>query len=216
MNHPSTPPPPVPPLRRKRPESVQLAAISSGSSSPVDSVFMSPSRPGFPSTGAHSLSRHQSLSGVSRPRAGEALPEPIANLQKTLTSLGQKAAPRLDSARYKAEAAFTPRGFVQHSHARPGLGGLSGRWGVREGEERLIDSEDEAAGDGDSSVGQDITGDSVRGPGGEEPEWSQRLRRLKMGETENDGGRESPSSRRSFGVERDELKWPAGDGWKRL
>ncbi|KAH9932368.1 uncharacterized protein B0H18DRAFT_987818 [Fomitopsis serialis] len=210
MNHPS-PPPPVPPLRHRRPESVQLAPIS-----PVDAVFMSPSRPSFAGTGAHSLSRHHSLSGVPRPRAaGEALPEPIANLQKTLTSLGQKAAPRLDSARYKAEAAFTPRGFVQHSHARPGLGGLGGRWGVREGEERLIDSEEEAVGDGESSVGQDITGDSVRSPGSEEPEWSRRLRRLKMGEGENDGGRESPS-RRSFGVERDELKWPAGDGWKRL
>ena len=50
--------------------------------------------------------------------------------------------------------------------------------------------------------------------GGEEPEWSQRLRKLKMGDAESDG-RESPS-RRSFGVERDDLKWPAGEGWKRL
>lgn len=215
MNHPS--PPPLPPLRRKRPESVQLPPISSGSPSPVDSPFMSPSRPSFPSSGTgagmHGLSRHQSLSG--RPRPGEALQEPIANLQRTLTSLGQKAAPRLDSARYKAEAAFNPRGFVQHSHARPGLSGLGARWGVQEGEERLIDSDDEAVGDGESSVGQDITGDSAKSPGGEEPEWSQRLRRLKMGEAENDGGRESPS-RRSFGVERDEMKWPTGEGWKRL
>lgn len=149
--------PPLPPSRRKRPESVQLAPISSGSSSPVDSPFVSPSRPSF--QGNHSLSRHHSLSGVGRPR-GETLPEPIANLQKTLTTLGQKAAPRLDSARYKAEAAFTPRGFVQHSNSRAGLGGLAGRWIAREAEERLIDSEDEVAGDGESSVGHDITGDS--------------------------------------------------------
>lgn len=209
MHHTSAPP--VPPLRRRRPESVQLPPISSGSPSPVDSPFASPSRPGF--TGNHSLSRHHSLSGVPRAR-GEALPEPIANLQKTLTTLGQKAAPRLDSARYKAEAAFNPRGFVQHSNSRPGLGGLAGRWSAREAEERLIDSEDEVVGDGESSVGQDITGDSMTATGGEEPEWSQRLRKLKMGDAEGDG-RESPS-RRSFGVERDDLKWPAGEGWKRL
>ncbi|KZT66594.1 hypothetical protein DAEQUDRAFT_767823 [Daedalea quercina L-15889] len=211
MHHAS--PPPLPPLRRRRPESVQLAPISSGSPSPVDSPFASPSKPAFQSVST--LSRHQSLSGIARPRAGEALPEPIANLQKTLTTFGQKAAPRLDSARYKAEAAFNPRGFVQHSHARPGLSGLGGRWGVQEGEERLIDSEDEAVGDGESSVGQDITGDSVAAPGGVEPEWSQRLRRLRMGDAEGEGGTESPS-RRSVGVERDELKWPTGDGWKRL
>ena len=98
--------------------------------------------------------------------------------------------------------------------SRPGLGGLAGRWSAREAEERLIDSDDEVVGDGESSVGQDITGDSMTATGGEEPEWSQRLRRLKMGDAEGDG-RESPS-RRSIGVERDDLKWPAGEGWKRL
>ena len=86
MHHTSAPP--LPPLRRKRPESVQLLPISSGLPSPVDPPFLSPSRLAFQAN--HSLSRHHSLSGVLHRR--EALPEPIAILGRPGGS-GSRLAP---------------------------------------------------------------------------------------------------------------------------
>ncbi|KZT07848.1 uncharacterized protein LAESUDRAFT_742648 [Laetiporus sulphureus 93-53] len=198
-------PPPIPPHRKKRPESVQITPTST---SPVDSPFASPVRGAhaLPSSGAsiHSstsqpaLSRHSSLS--ARSRHSDGIAEPIANLQRTLSTLHQKAQPRLDSARFKAEAAFAPRGFVQHS--QPGS-----RWLRQEGEERLMSEDETDTGRDDESVGQDVEETES------EKERNERLRKLRLGNRDEVPAVDRPQQ---VGVERDDLKWPAGNGWKRL
>lgn len=142
-----------------------------------------------------------SFSGRSYRSDGSALSEPIANLQKTLTNLHQKAQPHFDSARYKAEAAFNPRGFVQHSQS-------STRWTSQEGEERLISDDDDGGEGKDDSESQIQDVEESDG----EKDWNERLRRLKMGEGLDD--HQADSNR--LGLERDDLKWPVGEGWKRL
>ncbi|OSX63792.1 hypothetical protein POSPLADRAFT_1055874 [Postia placenta MAD-698-R-SB12] len=224
MHHASPPPPPpAPPARKRRPESVQLqlGPAAGGDASPF--VSPSPSVAYFPSSLSHqgpgspsrqgSLSRHHSLSssGSVGARAGsfhsDGAPAPLADLRRTLSSLHQRAAPRLDSARYKAEAAFTPRGFVQH--AQPGT-----RWMREDGEESLIEGDDDSGLGQDDAAGVDRDVD-VEEYSGDESELSQRLRKIRMREGAEDGQEKAAAARR-VGVERDELKWPAGDGWERL
>ncbi|KAI0938331.1 hypothetical protein AcV5_000035 [Taiwanofungus camphoratus] len=194
-------PPRVPPPPRRRPDSV---AFTPSSSSSAESTFASPVQPSFPSA-AGGLSRHSSLSARPRERDGAGLSEPIANLQRTLSNLQLKAAPRLDAARYKAEGALSRRGFLQHS--QPGA-----RWLRKEGEERLIDGDGDGDGDGDddeAGVGRDDGGLDVDGGEGSDVEGSD-------GGGGGGGGVDADEGVRRAGVERDELKWPAGEGWKRL
>ncbi|KAH9848962.1 hypothetical protein C2E23DRAFT_897195 [Lenzites betulinus] len=275
MHQPSTPPVPPPP-RRKRPESVQLTPTSQAGDSP----FANPAPPASSASSPSSLmlSRHLSLSttrerqrelerelerererergreGRDRSRESAFTPDgAIGSLQKTFTSLQLRAQPALDAARFKAEGAFSRRGFVQHGAHGP-------RWMRREGEARLMDDVD---GDADVDVGADEGADAGRvgragagakmkaklaGEGGGLKEdgagrgWS---RGGEAGDDESsldhDSGEDSERERarveerarrwREGGVDvavvddgararmvlqRDDLKWPAGDGWRPL
>ncbi|GBE89335.1 hypothetical protein SCP_1503430 [Sparassis crispa] len=218
----SSPPPVLPPLRR-RPESVQLSP--SPTALELTSPVPSPMHASFPSTlpsappthsysqGQRGLSRHLSMSSslAGRPRQErDAMSEgsPMASLQKTLVGLHQRAQPHLENARYKAEAGLTRRGFVQHQNGP--------RWMMQRSEERLVSTDTgESGGDGDvglgtdeSSVDQDLDVDT----GPEEPEghaWEERLRRRRMEKGQN-------ARKDLLGVERDNLKWPVGEGWRPL
>ncbi|KAI0777827.1 hypothetical protein BD413DRAFT_519934 [Trametes elegans] len=243
MHQPSPPPVPPPP-RRKRPESVQLTPTSQVFESP----FANPPVPPSSSTNM-SLSRHLSLSsnrerdrqrdrdrdrgeGRDRSRDSAFTDSAIGSLQKTISNLQLRAQPALDAARFKAEGAFSRRGFVQHGPHGP-------RWMRAEGEARLIDDVDgaeredqggggddprlglrglpEARGRGwkgeyggdDSSLDHDDTGeDSER----ERERVEERARRWREGGVDvavvDDG--------RRMLLERDDLKLPAGEGWRPL
>ncbi|KAI0674708.1 hypothetical protein C8Q78DRAFT_1016369 [Trametes maxima] len=245
MHHPSPPPVPPPP-RRKRPESVQIA--------PSDSPFANPTAP---SSSNLMLSRHLSLSSTrererqrekerekergreSRDRSRDSAftDSAIGSVQKAFTNLSLRAAPAFDAARYKAEGAFSRRGFVQHGAHGP-------RWMRGEGETRLMDdvddegdvrrdtgafddSEKEAekgateargrgwrgaygAADDESSLDHDSnTGDDSER---ERERVEERARRWREGGVDvavvDDG--------RRMVLERDDLKWPAGEGWRPL
>ncbi|OCH86406.1 hypothetical protein OBBRIDRAFT_797204 [Obba rivulosa] len=204
LHHPA--PPPLPPPRRPRPESAQLSPAPSSTDLALSVTSAPPHRTGghTRTTSQGGLSRHLSMSS-GRGGAREASPDagsPFAQLQRTFSNLHQRAAPRLDAARYKAEAGFTRRGFVQHS------------WARQEGEERLMD--DDGAGldrDESEELDQDsaLEADSSEG----EESWERKLRRLKLQHDEASGSRE-PVPR--VGMERDQLKWPVSesDGWKPL
>lgn len=179
-------PPPIPPPRKRRPESVsvQLTPTASTESSP----FFTPnavqqhlaqleqrdraSSTGTPTPAFPSLSRQLSSPSRRRDSASVNAPtSPMAHLQRTLTSLQ----PKLEAARYKAEAGFSKKGYVHHPHRSP--------W-VEEGEEGLmpasrakkelgIDWQTDEEGDGggiDSSFGDEEPGqDSIaRGRSGEQ------------------------------------------------
>ncbi|KAI0309851.1 hypothetical protein OF83DRAFT_1157242 [Amylostereum chailletii] len=178
MHHP-VPPPAPPPLRRPRPESVQLA---------------SPSTTTFPSsaTSFPKLARHMSLSSAgSRERSRDREDrgrdggggQPLAQFQKTLSGLG----PRLDAARYKAEAGLSRRGFIN-------IPTSTGLWRTGEATDRLVTTPEPAsASSSDGGLGVDLETES----------------------DEDERERERARERRGRG-ERDGMKWPAGEGWKPL
>ncbi|TBU57117.1 hypothetical protein BD310DRAFT_930036 [Dichomitus squalens] len=212
LHHP-TPPPVPPPPRRKRPESAQLTPTSS---SPFESPFADTPRSSTSSPSNLHLSRHLSLSSTKRDTDRERnwdtfSDSPIGSLQKTFTNLSLRGKPALDAARYKAEGAFSKRGFVQRGPRGPG-------WMREDGEARLMDDVDDGEAtspgldvdDADSSLDQDGAGDRER--------VEDRARRWQRGGVDvalvdrEDGARGG----RRMVVERDDLKWPAGEGWKPL
>lgn len=178
---------PLPPPRRKRPESIQLTAASSTTELPSStSAFPSHTRvPSFQGLSRHiSLTRDRDATDVS----------PMSHIQKTISNLQLKAQPKLDAARYKAEAGLSRRGFVHHSHA-------PARW-MEEGEQGLItDTHNEDEDDG-AHVDRDPYTES---PTDDEPSSGEDLERMK-----NSG------AHRDFLGQTDNLKWPAGEGWRPL
>lgn len=215
MHHPT--PPSVPPVpRRPRPESAQLTPISS----PPDSPFANPPPPPNPTPSHLMLSRHHSLlSARERERDREpADGSPLGSLQKTLTSLQLRAQPKLDAARFKAEAGLTRRGFVRHAGGAP-------PWMRAEGEERLMDDADESDGASrdSASVDQDADADEPESPnpsrgrfgvGGKSIE--ERARLFREGGVDVAVVEDAERDRRKLVLERDGLKWPAGEGWAPL
>lgn len=225
MHHPSPPLPPLPPpMRRKRPESVQV--LPSGqiifdeqrTSKDIDST---PNRnsglarhnsldtsklPGHRrtslSTSASSLSSsHTQGSSLSHPLPHTTpFDSPLSNIQRTIASLqpkldGLQLQPRLEKVRYKAEAGLSRRGFVRD--AQGGKSGLEG-----EEEEGLVGTRGrkvrgrwEKNGDGNSAEDS-----SDAGPAQDTPDVDDG----------DDYFRGRPS------VEKDNLKWPVGEGWKPL
>ncbi|KAG1726029.1 uncharacterized protein EDB91DRAFT_1061853 [Suillus paluster] len=184
MHHAATPP--LPPPRRKRPESIQVTPASSTTelSSPV---FPSHAR----TSSFQGLSRHLSL---TRDRDTTDA-SPMSHIQKTISNFQLKAQPKLDAARYKAEAGLSRRGFVHHSHI-----GAPGRW-VEEGEQGLMT--DTRSEDDD---GAHVDRDPYTEPStDDEPSSGENLERMKNSRV-----------RRDFPKEADNLKWPAGDGWRPL
>ncbi|KAG2089349.1 uncharacterized protein F5147DRAFT_587243 [Suillus discolor] len=181
MRHTATPP--VPP-RRKRPESIQITAASSTTELPT-SAFPSHTR----TSSFQGLSRHISF---TRDRDTTDA-SPMSHIQKTISNLQLKAQPKLDAARYKAEAGFSRRGFVHHSHA-------PARW-MEEGEQGLMTDTRREDDDG-AHVDRDPNTES---PTDDEPSSGEDLERMK-----NFG------VHRDFLKEKDNLKWPAGEGWRPL
>lgn len=110
----------------------------------------------------------------------------MANLQRTLASFQLKAQPKLDAARYKAEAGLSRRGYVYHSHNSP--------W-IEEGEKGLIGPNIE---DEDSQPGVDP---DYEGADDEHSSEEMRGRRIAAGWDKGHA---------------DSLKWPVGEGWKPL
>jgi hypothetical protein len=196
MHHTSTPP--LPPPRRKRPESVQLVPISNANITKITSS----SSHARTSSSFQGLSRHVSL---TRDRGkdldhGSTDASPISHIQKTISNLQLKAQPRLDAARYKAEAGLNRRGFVPHS---PG-----GRW-MEEGERGLMTDTDtrwEEADDG-AHVDVDRDTDLYLDPPSADDKPSSEEDRERM---------EDSGVCRDFLKEADNLKWPAGEGWRPL
>ncbi|VDC05833.1 unnamed protein product [Peniophora sp. CBMAI 1063] len=183
--HQTTPPPVPPPARRKRPESVQVL-----SSSPHQDVFsdvhaaqfppppplLSARHPSFKAAAEHSA-RHSSFSGASpggrtnRHARQQSVEEGATAALHQFRGALAGLAPKIDAARYKAEAGLSRRGYVP---------GMTKR--RNEGAQRLVDSDEEdeeGAGAGPSVIEEE---DNGLGPGST----------------------------------RDDMKWPAGDGWRSL
>ncbi|KAH7881884.1 hypothetical protein F5I97DRAFT_462945 [Phlebopus sp. FC_14] len=175
--------PPLPPPRRKRPESVQLT-LNSSTNEPAE--FTSVKLPYLHSrtSSFQGLSRHLSL---TRDRDTTDSSSPMSNIQKTITNLQLKAQPRLEAARYKAEAGLSKRGYVNPAQ----FGGT--RW-REESEEGLI-SDTRWTADPYSESTTDDDPDS----------GDERVDRLKSGTSHSD-----------VLTGADNLKWPAGEGWKPL
>lgn len=110
-------------------------------------------------------------------------------IQRTIAKL-DALQPKLDAARYKAEAGISRRGYVNHSH-------FGTKW-VEEGEEGLMsDGVSVDRGDGashDFGNVSDVTSDDER----------------------SDGKREGKSQVAEPSIDQDSLKWPAGEGWRPL
>lgn len=193
--------PPLRPISRKRPESVQLSPTvpPAGPFGDAESPFLS-SRSDSPhsarSAPPHNITRHLSATYEARERdrsppqtSGSRPSVPLSHIQKAFTDLHQKAQPRLDSARYKAEAGLMKRGFVRH-------GGADRRW-HEDVETRLVGSDV----DDSESSGVDV-----------DPEDTPFNSKVAMfnGEASTD---------RTVGAgqtDRDDLKWPRGEGWTPL
>lgn len=101
MYHPATPPKVPPPMRRKRPESIQVVGSSTSGETLFEELVQRFEREGEGRTLRRSSLSHSALSGRE--------PVTLAGLQRTFASLQ----PRLDQARYKAEAGMSRRGFIQ-------------------------------------------------------------------------------------------------------
>ncbi|KAK7685080.1 hypothetical protein QCA50_011917 [Cerrena zonata] len=227
--HQPVPPPVPPPIRsKKRPESVQL----DGNLPPQPQT---PSRP-TPMT-SHNLSRHLSLSSPAHSRPSARDPSsvsdsPMSTVQRALSQFQQKAAPKIDKARYKAEAGLSRRGFVSHERQK---------WLRREGEEPLMDDPESPADreggwtnrrvfDDDDEDDMQLNGfERVDGYKKEESGTSEEEKERVWGDRRRNGVQkelgsmrekqmEVPSMRgsREWLYDRDDLKWPAGDGWKPL
>lgn len=145
-----------------------------------------PATPGF-----SNLTRRVSLSSTHS-RASSIDSSPMKrNIQKTLSSFQ----PKLDAARYKAEAGLSRRGYVNHTTPGP----AAFRNWAAEGEQSLIEDDDSATVDGSSSFSFD---DDAEGPFASPRTPGPASGRSKVLQ---DGA-----------LERDEMKWPAGDGWRPL
>ncbi|KAI6158111.1 hypothetical protein BKA82DRAFT_22120 [Pisolithus tinctorius] len=181
--------PPLPPPRRKRPESVQLM--------PPSGTIDAPSSPHIPLY-LHTHSRTPSYQGLSRhvslTRGSDTTDSsPMSNIQKTISNLQSKAQPKLDAVRYKAEAGISRRGFVNHAQF-----GSSMRWRGEDEEGLMADT-------------QGITADVDQDPNLQ----SVTDNDLSSGEDREARTRAEDSHRR-FIREADNLKLPPGEGWAQL
>ncbi|KAF7973096.1 hypothetical protein HWV62_16196 [Athelia sp. TMB] len=208
--HHNSPPPAPPPRRRPESISVQITPTASPDSSPfftpnaVHQHFSqdqqdrprsgSTTSPSFPGLTRHLSHPSQRRDSTNTSASTDTNPSAIAHLQRTLTSLQLKAQPKLDAARYKAEAGFSRKGYVHHPHRSP--------W-VEEGEEGLMPSQRAR-----KDLGMDWQDDDGSDGAGVDSSFG-----------DEDGGENAHNARGRVGLdqrERDSLKWPAGEGWKPL
>ncbi|THH04708.1 hypothetical protein EW145_g5321 [Phellinidium pouzarii] len=192
--------PPLPPPRRRRPDSVQLTPRPKLSDSGADADPRSPFANAFAAALEKRSGRADADADRSRDREREQ-PKPLASLQRTFSALQARAQPTLARARYKAEAGLAPRrGFVPNGRDYH----LAGEAG-----DRLVSSDDAGAGmdpvndyGGDVSMDEDEGLGAGWGSGGED-----------VGEDTIRG-----RGRGRFGSTRvrDDLKLPEGEGWAPL
>lgn len=134
---------------------------------------------------------------------------PMAGLHKTFTQLQQKAQPKIDAARYKAEAGLSRRGFVHHQQ---------GKWLREDVEASLIDDDGEFGGGGMGDRSLESLEDE--GMGNEETDrgWDERLKKVRA----NFEGRERERLKdKEREKEKEEVVWgeernPLGEGWRPL
>ncbi|KAL0959071.1 hypothetical protein HGRIS_014371 [Hohenbuehelia grisea] len=222
VHYPSPPPPPVPPpLRRRRPESVQVLGSPSVFLSPQGSPFGARGPREEPSsTGKSALARHVSMSATTPSPKGSAFRRdapfgapgmdeaehdrtPLGNIQRTLATLQPKLdalQPRLEKVRYKAEAGLSRRGFVRDGRHPEGEDeeGLIPGGGRRRVSASSFDDE------GWERVGVDSMGGVDVVSGDEGPDGHHNT---------NFADRRSGAA---VSTDRDNLKWPAGEGWRPL
>ena len=158
-------------------------------------------------------------------------PNPLTSLQKTFLQIQ----PHLDKARYKAEAGLSKRGFVRDGLMTRGTKSCSGSGvgadrdgededGLEDGLEGLMSS----SGEGKNQIGKSRWGVHQDG-GGPDPGYDGEVVDQDSDWTRNEGmssmsrppiqGRVRRQYSDEGGVltfEKDNLKWPAGEGWKPL
>ncbi|CAA7263499.1 unnamed protein product [Cyclocybe aegerita] len=216
MHQPSPPPPPLPPpVRRKRPESVQVlgngemyGSLTRGESSLSRHASMSKSSPTSSHHRRSSLSTTSSHNSQSDPYSPHAHPNPIGSVQRAIANLGlhdklEHLQPKLDKARYKAEAGLSRRGFVRDHGGR--------MRNPLEGEEE------------EGLMGGEGGGRGRRRPRNEDPDVdSDEEEAWRRGRgMDEDGMKVRTKTSPNFfeepeDIEKDNLKWPAGEGWKPL
>lgn len=163
--------PPLPPPRRKRPESVQLMP-----SSGMTDATSSPHNPLF----SHTHTRNSSYQGLSRrvslTRGGDVTDSsPMSSIQKTISNLQLKAQPKLDAVRYKAEAGISRRGYFNHTQFGSSMG-----WHGEDEEGLMSDTQGAAA-----DVGQDPTSQTVTDNGLSSGDDAEDPRRRFLREADN-------------------------------
>jgi hypothetical protein len=167
----------------------------------------------------------------------------MSNIQRTIATLQPKLdalqiQPRLDKARYKAEAGLSRRGFVSGGRAKGGVEGeeeeglvrrpgssIRGRTSrARKARPHWTSGDPEGNGNifDDPDVDSDSPDDNVEGG----DEWTRSrgmdpspARQSRRGQNTFDAEVSSLGSGSDHalrGVEKDNLKWPAGEGWKPL
>ena len=168
----------------------------------------------------------------------------MSNIQRTIATLQPKLdalqiQPRLDKARYKAEAGLSRRGFVSGGRAKGGVEGeeeegLVRRPGsltggrrtsrVRKARPHWTSTDPESNGNifDDPDVDSDSPDEYVEGGDewtrsrGMDPSPVRQSRRGRNAFDAEESSLGSGSDRVLRGVEKDNLKWPAGEGWKPL
>jgi len=190
LNHLNNRPPPSP---HRHPQS----GLSSSSSLTVTS-HSGPRTPAS-STTTTTKNEHANSTPIS--------PNPLASLQKTFLQIQ----PHLDKARYKAEAGLSKRGFVREGlgHKNSRSGGVDGdgdelEGGLEDGLEGLMGS-----GVGEKQIKRSRWRDGDRGYDGDS-DWT-RSEGMDHGLE-----RQYSDEEEENGLEKDNLKWPAGEGWKPL
>ena len=137
------------------------------------------------------------------------LREPIVGLKDKLLGLQ----PKLDAARYKAEAGLSRRGYVNHRN---------GSLFREEGEERLVvtelTGESLESFEGEDGLGQDETSVDVDVDGSEDGQFGRKVGADQKVRSRSEGMGERGRFKRPWEVERDEMKWPVqpGEGWAPL
>ncbi|GLB39487.1 hypothetical protein LshimejAT787_0606490 [Lyophyllum shimeji] len=225
LHHPSPPFPPLPaptPPRRKRPESVQVLG-STGSSSifgeGAELVFGQSGGGG--GGGGATLARHTSMSAAHRRQAsfsgastgsfstsrsdgagggggaGVGVGAGLVGADSPLHKLAKSWQPRLEKARYKAEAGLSRRGYIRDQRSRSR---------GREDKEELLVVGAGAYGDGYGDAEDLYEPPSVDGLS------------LEGSEESEEGGVLGGRGRQVEVGERDGMKWPVGEGegWRPL
>ena len=144
---------------------------------------------------------------------------PIASLQKTFLLIQ----PHLDNARYKAEAGLSKRGFVRDGLRRGKSSGSGGgvdgdadeeENGSEDGLEGLMNNGSDGGGKKQIGMGRWRDGGDLDGEVDQDSDWT-RSEGMSMSSGQGRVHRQD-SDGDDDSLEKDNLKWPAGEGWKPL